>query len=146
MIMNVLVMNKIILSIIVILLLPISVYGFDWKVKYDMKKSDGSYEFVELSVPEVDWWELPNQVGSWKCLLRRYEPKQFVYSEMSLHCRSKIKDEQVRKGIIEENETISLLSKIKCDNKDTKKNELGVNFDSHSKGIPNTVIVLKCSL
>lgn len=137
---------KHILIFLSILLLPISVYGFDWTVQYDMKKSDGSYEFVKLSVPEVEgFWELPNQVGSWKCVLRRYEPKQFVYSEMSLSCRSKIKDEQVRKGIIEENETISLLSKIECDNKDTKKNELGVNFDSHSKGIPNTVIILKCN-
>ena len=141
-------MKHLLLILIFLLLLPITVFGWDWIVKYDMKKSDGSYEFVELSVPLIEggFWELPNQVGSWKCVLRRYEPKQFVYSQMSLHCRSKIKDEQVRKGIIEENETISLLSKIKCDNKDTKKNELGVNFDSHSKGIPNTVIILKCSL
>ena len=67
-------MNKIILSIIVILLLPISVYGFDWKVKYDMKKSDGSYEYVELSVPLVEGiWNLPNQGGDWLCNVSRMD-------------------------------------------------------------------------
>ena len=39
-------MNKIILSIIVIFLLPISVFGFDWTVSYDMKKSDGMSWFT----------------------------------------------------------------------------------------------------
>ena len=38
--------------------------------KYDMKKSDGSIEFLEVSVPKVKgMWKLPNQVGSWKCYL-----------------------------------------------------------------------------
>ena len=60
-------MNKIILSIIVISLLPISVFGFDWTVSYDMEKSDVRYDTVELSVPTVinGFWTLPNQVGIW---------------------------------------------------------------------------------
>ena len=44
---------KSLLTVIVIILLPLSVYGFDWTVSYYMKKSDGSYEFLELSVPKV---------------------------------------------------------------------------------------------
>ena len=58
---------KSLLTVIVIILLPLSEYGFDWTVLYDMKKSDGSYEFLELSVPKVfkdGIWKLPNQVGS----------------------------------------------------------------------------------
>ena len=124
---------KHLLIILSILLLPISVFGWDWTVKYDMKKSDGSYEFVELSVPIVKYgWELPNQVGSWICMLTRRDPEQFNYSYVSLQCRSK------------KNETILLTSHIEC-NEDTKKNELGVNYSSHSKGIPNTIIILKCN-
>lgn len=44
---------KHLLIIISFLLLPISVFGFDWTVSYDMKKSDGSIEYLELSVPKV---------------------------------------------------------------------------------------------
>ena len=66
-------MNKIILSVIVIFLLPISVFGFEWTVSYDMKKSDGRIEYLELSVPKVikGLWELPNLEGNWTCWLGR---------------------------------------------------------------------------
>ena len=81
---------KHLLIILSILLLPISVYGFDWTVKNDMEKSDGSYEILEVSVPKVKgMWKLPNQVGSWKCYSSRYDSKQFTYSKMSLDCNSK---------------------------------------------------------
>ena len=127
-------MNKIILSVIVIFLLPISVFGFEWTVKYDMKKSDGSYEFVELSVPIVKGsWELPNQVGSWICSVDRSDYD--THTSGSLHCHSK-KDEPYK----------MLTSMIGCNMRNTKSNNLGVNYPSNSKGIPNTVIVLKCGL
>ena len=133
-------MNKIILSIIVIFLLPISVYGFDWTVKYDMKKSDGSIEFLEVSVPKVKgMWKLPNQVGSWKCYLSRYDSKQFTYSNMSLDCISK------------ENENIHLQSTIECNTRGRENNELDIHYpktikDDKSVPFPNTVIVLKCEV
>ena len=128
-------MNKIILSIIVIFLLPISVFGFDWTVKYDMKKSDGSYEFVELSVPIVEGsiWKLPNQMGSWICDVSRRDYD--THTSGSLHCRSK-KDVSWK----------MLTSMIKCDMRNTKSNNLGINYPSNSKGIPNTVIILKCEI
>ena len=127
-------MKHSLLILISFLLLPISVFGWEWTVKYDMKKSDGSYEFVELSVPKIKgFWKLPNQGGIWMCGLTRYEPEQFNLSRMTLQCRSK------------EDETILLTSRIICNNKDTKKNELGINYPSNSKGIPNTVIILECN-
>ena len=110
---------KHLLIILSILLLPISVFGWDWTVKYDMKKSDGSYEFVELSVPRKKrnvFWELPNQVGSWKCGLTRIDSKQFNYSNMSLDCISK------------ENENIHLQSTIGCNMKIRQKNELDIHY------------------
>ena len=46
-------LNKTFLSIIVIFLLPISVFGWDWTVKYDMKQSDVRFDTIILSVPKV---------------------------------------------------------------------------------------------
>ena len=138
-------MNKIILSIIVIFLLPISVYGFDWTVQYDMKKSDGSYEFVELSVPFdrnfLVSWELPNQVGSWKCSLNGYNTTigEHHNSSMSLQCHLK------------GDETNFLTSTIDCNNRGRKNNELSILYpktikNNKSVSYPNTVIILKCEI
>ena len=108
-------MKHLLIILISFLLLPISVFGVEWTVKYDMKKSDGSYEFVELSVPKVKgMWKLPNQVGSWECYMSRIESKTF--STMSLDCISK------------ENEIIHLQSSIECNNRNRKNNELTINY------------------
>ena len=134
---------KSLLTVIVIILLPLSVYGFDWTVKNDMEKSDGSYEILEVSVPKVKgMWKLPNQVGSWKCYSSRYDSKQFTYNKMSLDCISK------------ENENIHLQSTIGCNMKNRQKNELDIHYpktikkDKDPKSITyqNTVIVLKLEL
>ena len=127
-----------------LLLLPISVFGFDWTVTYDMEKSDVRYDTVELSVPKVikGFWILPNQVGIWKCSLSRYDDIEHVSSSVSLHCRSK------------EDGTILLTSKIECNTRGRKNNELGVVYpktiknDKKSKNItyPETIIKLKCEL
>ena len=139
-------MKHLLIILISILLLPISVYGFDWTVQYDMKKSDGSYEFVELSVPNIGGsnvtnWELPNQVGSWKCLLNGYNTTigEHRNSSMTLQCRSK------------ENETILLTSVINCNNRGRKNNELSILYPKtikNNKGVPypDTGITLKCKL
>ena len=71
---------KHLLILLSFLLLPISVYGWDWTVKYDMKKSDGSIEFLEVSVPKVKgMWKLPNQVGSWRCSLSKFDSKNLTH-------------------------------------------------------------------
>ena len=137
-------MNKIILSIIVIFLLPISVFGFDWTVSYDMEKSDVRYDTIELNVPTVinDFWTLPNQVGIWKCALSRYDDNEYGSSSVSLHCRSK------------EDGTVLLTSKIECNSRDRKSNELGIIYpktirnDKKSKNItyPETIVILKCEI
>ena len=98
-----------------------------------MKKPDGSYEFVELSVPIVEGlWKLPNQVGSWECSLRRFDSKNYTYSSMSLHCISK------------ENENIHLTSMIDCNNRNRKNNSLGVNYPKTIKD--DESVPLECEL
>jgi len=135
---------KHLLIILSILLHPISVFGFDWTVKYDMKQSDVRYDTVILSVPKVikSFWTLPNQVGIWKCSLSRYDDNDYGSSSVSLHCRSK------------EDETILLTSKIECNTRGRKNNELVVVYpktiknNKNSKNItyPETIVTLKCRL
>lgn len=129
-------MNKIILSIIVIFLLPITVSGFDWTVSYHIKNSYG-IKSVTLSVPKVikGLWKLPNLQGNWTCWLGRnnYE----THSNVSLQCRSK------------ENELIILHSEIQCNSRNRQKNELGVVYPKSIKNDENigkTVIVIECEL
>ena len=54
-----------------------------------MKKSDGSFEYLELSVPKVikGLWELPNLEGNWTCWLDRNDYE--THSNVGLQCRSK---------------------------------------------------------
>ena len=126
-----------------ILLLPISVFGWDWTVKYDMKQSDKRFDTVILSVPKVikSFWTLPNQVGIWKCSLSRYDNDDYGSSSVSLDCRSR------------EDETILLTSKIECNLRGRKNNELVVvypktiknNKNSKNNTYPETIVTLKCN-
>ena len=137
-------MKNSLIILIPFLLHPISVFGFDWTVKYDMKQSDVRYDTVILSVPKVikSFWTLPNQVGIWKCSLSRYDDNEYGSSSVSLHCRSK------------EDETILLTSKIECNTRGRKNNELVVVYpktiknNTNSKNItyPETIVTLKCRL
>ena len=127
--------------ILSILMLPISVFGWDWTVKYDMKQSDVRYDTVILSVPKVikSFWTLPNQVGIWKCSLSRYDDDGS--SSVSLDCRSR------------EDKTILLTSKIECNMRGRKNNELVVvypktiknNKNSKNNTYPETIVTLKCN-
>ena len=96
-----------------------------------------SYEFVELTVPKIKGlWKLPNQVGSWICGLdRRDDDTKYGTSEVSLQCHLK-----------KNKPWNTLTSMIRCNTENTKSNWLGVNYPSDSKGIPDTVIVLRCNL
>ena len=95
-----------------------------------MRKSDGSFENVTLSVPIVERsWELPNQVGSWKCSVDRRD--YVTHTTGSLQCHLK-------------DYTTPLTSFIRCNKRNTKTNYLAVNYPSVSKEIPNTVIFLRC--
>ena len=137
-------MKHLLLILISIFLLPISVFGFDWTVKYDMKQSNVRYDTVILSVPKVikSFWTLPNQVGIWKCSLSRDDDNDYGSSSVSLHCRSK------------EDETILLTSKIECNTRGRKNNELGIvypktiknNKNSKNNTYPETIVTLKCEL
>ena len=65
-------MNKIILSIIVIILLPLSVYGVEWTVKYEMIKPNSPLGLiaVTISIPK-GYLGIHYLAGRWRCAFNR---------------------------------------------------------------------------
>ena len=129
-------MKQLFIILISTLLLPISVFGFDWTVSYHIKNSYG-IKFVTLSVPKVmkGLWKLPNLQGNWACWLGRNDYE--THSNVGLQCRSK------------ENELIVLHSEIQCNTRNRKKNELGVVYPksiNNDENIGKTIIDIECEL
>ena len=129
-------MKHLFIILISTLLLPISVFGFDWTVSYHIKNSYG-IKFVTLSVPKVMkvLWKLPNLQGNWACWLDRNDYE--THSNVGLQCRSI------------ENELIVLHSDIQCNTSNRLKNELGVVYPRSIKNDANIgkiVIVIECEV
>ena len=129
-------MKHLFIILISILLLPTSVFGFDWTVSYHIKNSHG-IKSVTLSVPKVikGLWKLPNLQGNWTCWLDRNDYE--THSNVSLQCRSK------------ENELIVLHSEIQCNTRNRQKNELGIVYPKSIKNDENigkTIIDIECEV
>ena len=129
-------MTHLLIIILSILLLPISVFGFDWTVSYHINNSYG-IKSVTLSVPKAikGLWKIPNLQGNWICWLGRNDYES--HSNVGLRCRSK------------ENALIVLHSKIQCNTRNRQRNELGVVYPGSIKNDENigkTVIVIECGL
>ena len=57
---------KYLFTVIIIILLPLSVYGVEWTVEYEMIHPDGKVKFVTVSVPTIlkdHYWTLLEHVG-----------------------------------------------------------------------------------
>ena len=129
-------MTHLLIIILSIILLPISVFGFDWTVSYHINNSYG-IKSVTLSVPKVikGLWEIPHLQGNWACWLGRNDYEK--HSIVGLQCRSK------------ENELIVLHSEIQCNTVNRQKNELGVVYPrsiKNDENIGKTVFVIECKL
>ena len=129
-------MTHLIIIILSILLLPISVFGFDWTVSYHINNSYG-IKSVTLSVPKAinGLWPLPNLQGNWTCWLDRNDYE--THSNVGLQCRSK------------ENELIVLHSEIQCNTRNRQKNELGIVYPKSIKNDENigkTIIDIECEV
>ena len=66
---------KYLFTVIIIFLLPLSVYGVEWTVKYEMIKPNGSIELVTVSLPKELVWEIPYLAGKWKCTTSMYNSR-----------------------------------------------------------------------
>ena len=137
-------MNKIILSIIVIFLLPLSVYGVEWTVKYEMIKPDSPLGLIKvtISIPK-GYMEIPYLAGRWKCTINRSDPLdgtgkyEFVTSNIFLNC------------FLKEKQNVRISADVECDNgyiKDTKENRMQVGLFGTEEGDEVSIITLECKL
>ena len=141
-------MNKIILSIVVIFLLPISVNGVEWTVEYEMVQPESTNKFVKVSLPtkfENHDWEIPYLAGRWECRISRYDSsvnivtENYFYSDVHLMC------------VLKEKRDVTIDASIGCDNgyiSDTKENRLIVSlFGGEGGGYKELKqITLECKL
>ncbi len=131
---------KSLFTVILILLFPLSVYGIEWTVKYEITKTNGDIEFVTVSIPNESVWEIPYLAGKWRCSTDMYNSNDalakinYFYSRVSLQC------------FLKENENVRIISEIGCDNgyiRDTKENSMNVGL--FEEGYLQS-ITLKCKL
>ena len=132
---------KYLFTVIIIFLLPLSVYGIEWTVKYEMIKPNGSIELVTVSLPKELVWEIPYLAGKWKCTTSMYNSRDalakinYFYSNVSLQC------------FLKENESVRIISEVGCDNdyiKDTKENNMKVGLFEEGNYVQ--IVTLKCKL
>ena len=137
-------MNKIILSIIVIILLPLSVYGVEWTVKYEMIKPNSPLGLIKvtISIPK-GYMEIPYLAGRWRCSIRRSDypdgtgKYKFVSSKVFLSC------------VLKEKQNVRISAEVGCDNgyiKDTKENRMQVGLFGTEEGDEVSIITLECKL
>ena len=137
-------MNKIILSIIVIFLLPLSVYGVEWTVKYEMIKPDSPLGLIKvtISIPK-GYMEIPYLAGRWRCSIRRSDypdgtgKYKFVTSKVFLSC------------VLKEKQNVRISADVGCDNgyiRDTKENSMEVGLFGTEEGDEVSIITLECKL
>ena len=130
-------MNKIILSIIVIFLLPLSVYGVEWTVKYEMIKPDSPLGLIKvtISIPK-GYMEIPYLAGRWRCKINRSDYPE-GNSRVFLSC------------FLKEKQNVRISADVGCDNgyiRDTKENSMEVGLFGTEEGDEVSIITLECKL
>ena len=131
-------MNKIILSIIIIFLLPLSVYGVEWTVKYEMIKPDSPLGLIKvtISIPKVGFSEIPYLAGRWRCTINRSDYPE-GNSRVLLNC------------FLKEKQNVRISADVGCDNgyiRDTKENSMEVGLFGTEEGDEVSIITLECKL
>ena len=136
---------KYLFTVIIIFLLPLSVYGVEWTVEYEMIHPDGKVKFVTVSVPTIlkdRYWKLPYLAGRWECSISKSKSvldkstNKYFYSNLIMMC------------FIKEKRDVSVLTEIGCDNgyiRNTKENRLQVGLKG-AKVSDLWVITVECKL
>ena len=130
-------MNKIILSIIIICLLPLSVYGVEWTVKYEMIKPDSPLGLIKvtISIPK-GFMEIPYLAGRWRCTMNRSDYPE-GNSRVYLNC------------FLKEKQNVRISADVGCDNgyiRDTKENSMEVGLFGTEEGDEVQIVTLECKL
>ena len=134
---------KYLFTVIIIFILPLSVYGVDWTVKYEMIKPNGTWEDVTISIPKIGLLEIPYLAGRWRCSTSMHNSDDalakdnYFYSSVDLNCSLK------------EKQNVRISAEAGCDNgyiKDTNENRLQVGLFGTEDGDEVQIITLECKL
>ena len=126
---------KYLFTVIIIFFLPLSVYGVEWTVKYEMIKPDSPLGqiSVTISIPK-GYMEIPYLAGRWRCKINRSDYPE-GNSRVFLNCFLK--------------ENVRISADVGCDNgyiRDTKENSMEVGLFGTEEGDELSIITLECKL
>ena len=125
-------------------LLPLSVYGVEWTVKYEMIKPDSPLGLIKvtISIPK-GYMEIPYLAGRWRCTINRSDyqdgtgKNKFSNSRVFLNC------------FLKEKQNVRISADVGCDNgyiRDTKENRMQVGLFGTEEGDELSIITLECKL
>lgn len=81
---------RFLLTVIIILLLPMSIYGVEWKITYPMTQPDGSVKETTIHpTGGDDIANIPYLAGRWRCGVERIDSKKYYSTEMIMSCNIK---------------------------------------------------------
>jgi len=128
---------KYLFTVIIIFLLPLSVYGVEWTVKYEMIKPDSPLGLIKvtISIPK-GYMEIPYLAGRWRCKINRSDYPE-GNSRVLLNC------------FLKEKQNVRISADVECDNgyiRDTKENRMQVGLFGTEEGDEVSIITLECKL
>ncbi|MBC8442982.1 MAG: hypothetical protein H8D80_02195 [Proteobacteria bacterium] len=139
---------KSLFTVIIIFLLPLSVYGVEWTVKYPMIQPDGSVKDTKISISK-DYFisrELPYLEGGWKCKVSRsdYPKTNPTSTYFTIYCTPK---DDIYTGIQNDVRCTDIKNvRIRTEyDRDTKENFVKFKIYSH-KDKKTIVIEIECKI
>ena len=140
---------KSLFTVLIILLFPVSIFGIEVTIQYPMKKSNGSFQNVKMTVPNGKTsWEPPYLAGRWRCEVYRGDSGNY-FTVLTTYCFPKGRNA----------EDIFVMNKLDCNDKvrgqhsaDTNENSLTFYLSEKRGSHPllvlekYTQIILRCKL
>ena len=133
---------KSLFTVIVILLLPMQIYGVEWTVKYPMIQPDGSVKETKISISNKEYHQkLPYLAGGWRCHTTRADNYPPTSTLFAIYCYLKV-DENIKMQNFLRCTDIQMLED-KRTYRDNKENYLALHLTE-----PNgkTDIYIECKL
>ena len=141
---------KSLFAVIIILLLPLSVYGVEWTVKYPMIQPDGSVKDTKISISKEykNTRKLPYLAGEWECTVNRNDHpiSNPTSTYLVIYCNPKNDPLTAIQNDVRCTDIKNLRRKYRIEqDKDTKENFVKFKIYSH-KDKKTIVIEIECKI
>lgn len=79
---------KYLFTVIIIILLPMQIYGYEWTIKFPMEQPDGSVIDTKISIPYTGGSieRFPYFSERWRCQVQRTDSKTHIYTKLWMNC------------------------------------------------------------